>query len=256
MPQINLQNKVDHGINWNWENQHVSQSYDRGDGTTQDVSVYDIIESGTVLICAGPASMSAAVSRPGGLNGVRLVPIGLVEQATVAMSKPLSRIFEIGSKISYIIPGRTVGQIALARVMFDGPSLLKVLYQGEVSEDTQNGDKKYVRFSDGTTLNSAAPIGSGNIATNLASSFFDQPVGLGFFFRDRQNDTVSQLYFEGCRVSTHNLGIAANMNVLTESVSMEFVQCVPLITTGVKTDSIRVPGVLHDLPIIGSTNQG
>ena len=105
-----LSNKIDHTVNWDWENQHVNQSYD--DGSQKDVSVYDIIESGTVLIAAGPASLTAAtqVSVNGGTNnGFRLVPIGLVETATVAMSKPLSRIFEIGSKLSYIIPGRTVG---------------------------------------------------------------------------------------------------------------------------------------------------
>lgn len=253
MSQFSLANKTDHSINWDWENQHVSQAYDNDNGSAQEVSVYDIIESGTVLICAGPASMSAAVASANPKSGVRLVPIGLVEQATVAMSKPLSRIFEIGSKLSYIIPGRTVGQIALARVLFDGPSLLKVLYQGEVSEDEQNPDgTKSVTFSDNKTLIGAAPIGSGNIATNLASSFFDQPVGLGFFFKDRQNDMVSQLYFEGCRVSTHNLGISANMNVLTESVSMEFVQCTPLITLATKTDKLKGPsGTLYDTPIIG-----
>jgi hypothetical protein len=122
-----------------------------------------------------------------------------------------------------------------------------------VSEDAQRADgTKHVIFSDGKILTGAAPIGSGNIATNLASSFFDQPVGLGFFFKDRQNDMVSQLYFEGCRVSTHNLGISANMNVLTESVSMEFIQCVPLITLGIKQDKLKGPvGTLYDTPIIG-----
>jgi hypothetical protein len=170
------------------------------------------------------------------------------------MSKPLSRIFEIGSKLSYIIPGRTIGQIALARVLFDGPSLLKVLYQGEVSQDLQESTgRKTARFaSTGRTLNSAATIGSGNIAINLASTFFDQPIGLGFFFKDREDEMVSQIYFEGCRVSTHNLGIAANMNVLTESVSMEFVQCVPLVTMeerSVKTKDAS--NRLFDIPIIG-----
>ena len=257
MSKFKLANKVNHAINWDWETQHVNQAYDDRSGTAPaEVSVYDIIESGTVLICAGPASLTAALPPSGGggeTQGIRLVPIGLVETATVAMSKPLSRIFEIGSKLSYIIPGRTIGQIALARVLFDGPSLLKVLYQGEVQSDSQkDGGNKYAKFSDGKILNNASPIGSGNIAINLASTFFDQPVGLGFFFKDRQDDMVSQIYFEGCRISTHNIGIAANMNVLTESVSMEFIQCVPIIDTGSHTSSVRpVDGTLKDLPIIG-----
>lgn len=251
MSQFTLANKTDHTVNWDWERQHVDQAYDNGDGSAaKEVSVYDIIESGTVLIAAGPASLTAAVSNQSDTS-FRLVPIGLVETATIAMSKPLSRIFEIGSKLSYIIPGRTIGQIALARVLFDGPSLLKVLYQGEVQEDAQTTDGfKYAKFSSGNVLQNASAIGSGNIGINLASSFFDQPVGLGFFFKDRSDEMVSQIYFEGCRVSTHNLGIAANMNVLTESVSMEFVQCVPILTLSSKTDTIK-NGSLYDMPIIG-----
>ena len=252
MAQFELANQTDHTINWDWETQHVNQAYSETlTGQEKEVSVYDIVESGTVLICAGPASLTS-------LNvintGTRLVPIGLVETATIAMSKPLSRIFEIGSKLSYIIPGRTVGEIALARVLFDGPSLLKVLYQGEVIEDSQTSTgKKYAKFSNGKILNEASAIGSGSIAMNLASTFFDQPVGLGFFFKDRQSDVVSQMYFEGCSVSTWNIGIAANMNVLTESIRMEFVQCVPIITQAAHYTT--VPGAnnqIFDTPIVGS----
>jgi hypothetical protein len=247
---------TDHTASWDWENEHVSQSYT--DNTqSKDLSVYDIVESGTVLIAAGPASWSLAVENQGEENlGVRLVPIGLVETATIAMSKPLSRIFEIGSKLSYIIPGRTIGEIALARVLFDGPSLLKVLYRGEVMHDEQlpSGRKLTTFFSNKTKQVETQAIGSGNIAMNLASTFFDQPIGLGFFFKDRENENVSQMYFEGCRVSTWNLGIAANMNVLTESVRMEFVQCFPIVAAAAQSAIIRSSdsGRLFDIPLIGA----
>ena len=183
------------------------------------------------------------------------------------MNKPLSRIFEIGSKLSYLIPGRTVGEIALARVLFDGPSLLKVIYQGEVLQDSYWGadDTKRVEFSSGGkslgtpggNFQKVQPIGSGNIAMNLASSFFEQPVGLAFYFRDHENDDVGQIYFEGCRVSTYNMGISANMNVLTESIRMEFVKCTP-VTSGTDAITASLGDVrsaggagLPDLPIIG-----
>ena len=251
---------------WDWENKHVNQSY-TVKGESPEISISDIVESGTVLIAAGPADISAAVknSQGGALKGFRVVPIGLIENATIAMNKPLSRIFEIGSKLSYIIPGRTVGEIALARVLFDGPSLLKVIYQGEVYQDEYLGltDKKQVSFYssrsglDTSKAQIVQPIGSGNIAMNLASSFFEQPVGLAFYFRDQESSEVGQIYFEGCRVSTYNMGISANMNVLTESIRMEFVKCTP-VTSG--TDS-RTPSLgdidpqngagLPDLPIIG-----
>jgi hypothetical protein len=255
---------TDHTSGWDWENKHVSQSYGDNTGLSalKDTNIHDIVESGTVLIAAGPADLEVASSNSD--NGVRIVPIGLVESASIGMNKPLSRIFEIGSKLSYIIPGRTVGQIQLSRVFFDGPSLLKVLYAGEVTEDKWDGENKKAIFSSNENqaaslddANGMQPIGSGQVAMNLASTFFDQPVGLGFYFRDQENDDVGTIFFEGCRVGTYNMGISANMNVLTEAISMEFTQCVPVVSS---TASVAPAvdqtggdfGVLPDIPIIGT----
>jgi len=250
---------IDHTSGWDWENKHVSQAYVDPNPSAESFTINDIIESGTVLIAAGPADLDKASSRS---EGFRLVPIGLVETAQISMNKPLSRIFEIGSKLSYLIPGRTVGGISLSRVFFDGPSLLKAIYMGEVMEDEATKEKKKAKFtsnpyfergSTDETFQEFANIGSGNLAMNLASSFFDQPVGLSFFFKDQQNDTVGQTYFEGCRVSTYNLGISANMNVLTESINMEFIRCRPINTKG--TIATITKGTdLADLNIITSAS--
>jgi hypothetical protein len=235
--KFNLSDMVDHSGGWNWEDSHVAQAYSSPHGidSKASIAINDIIESGTVLIAAGPADLDKAVEN--GSEGVRIVPIGLIESAQISMSKPLSRIFEIGSKLSYIIPGKTVGGIGISRVFFDGPSLLKALYFGEVRSDYATEKNKYAKFVsnpnniDGEdSYQKFANIGSGNMAMNLASSFFDQPVGLAFYFKDQQNDEVGQIYLEGCRVSTYNIGISSSMNVLTEAVNMEFVRCRPILT--------------------------
>lgn len=240
--KINLESFVTHVGGWHWEDQHVSQSFINNTGISEkaSIAINDIIEAGTVLIAAGPSDLDAAAAHTGAdgvTAGFRVVPIGLIETAQISMNKPLSRIFEIGSYLSYIIPGRTVGGISLSRVFFDGPSIMKALYMGEVAADYAQKDKKYSKFvSNPYDPNGkaeyvpSANISSGNIAMNLASSFFDQSVGLAFFFRDRKSQDVGQTYFEGCTVSTYNLGISANMNVLTESVNMEFVRCRPILT--------------------------
>jgi len=238
---LDITTLTDHTGSWSWEDSHVSQAFNDPDATTtkDSISIHDIVESGTVLIAAGPADLTKAMENGSGDDGgFRLVPIGLVESAQISMNKPLSRIFEIGSKLSYIIPGRTVGGISLSRVFFDGPSLLKALYMGEVREDFATTDHKFAKFmsntytqgNDNDAYQAFANIGSGNLAMNLASSFFEQPVGLSFFFKDQQGDTVSQTYFEGCRVSTYNMGISSNMNVLSEQISMEFVRARPIVT--------------------------
>lgn len=254
-----LEALIDHSTAWDWQEAHVSQAYVTGDDVKGDaararaISINDIVESGTVLIAAGPADLDKAIAKS--KDGIRIVPIGLVETAQIGMSKPLSRIFEIGSQLSYIIPGRTVGGISLSRVFFDGPSLLKALYMGEVVADYATDRNKYAKFASSSIddYQKFANIGSGNLAMNLASSFFDQPCGLAFFFKDQGNDLVGQTYFEGCRVSSYNLGISANMNVLTEAVNMEFVRCRPINTANV--ESYTKGGSYADLNIVSPNEQ-
>ena len=231
---INRSVPTDHTAAWDWDSKHVAQAYNDDTGTVGykdgGTSINDIIESGTVLIAAGPADLDLASKN----GGIRIVPIGLIESAQISMNKPLSRIFEIGSRLSYIIPGRSVGGIGISRVFFDGPSLLKALYMGEVVADSSDGANKFAKFASTSGEDAGAKqfenIGSGNLAVNLASKFFDHPVGLAFYFRDAENSDVSQIYFEGCNVGSYSLGISANMNVLTESVNIEFVRCRPIVT--------------------------
>jgi hypothetical protein len=256
----NLESLIDHSAGWNWENAHVAQSFnsDTGIEYNKGISINDIVESGTVLIAAGPADLDVANS---GNAGVRIVPIGLLDSAQISMSRPLSRIFEIGSKLSYIIPGRVVGGIVMNRVFFDGPSLMKVVYAGEVKADYANTEKKFAKYASapygasGDDYQEFAHIGSGNLAVNLASSFFNQPVGLAFFFKDQQKDVVGQIYFEGCHISGYSFGVSASMNVLTESMNMEFVRCRPVITTTSSKYDRRKK--LADINIVSAkTNEG
>ena len=259
--KLELETLTDHTMEWDWENLHVAQSFvDSAVTGTEDnpetISINDIVESGTVLIAAGPADLDKANIK-GDDGGFRIVPIGLIETAQISMNKPLSRIFEIGSKLSYIIPGRTIGGISLTRVFFDGPSLLKALYMGEVRADYATEDEKFAAFQSTAkqTYQKFQNIGSGNVAMNLASSFFDQPVGLAFLFKDSQDDLVGQMYFEGCRVSTYNIGISAQMNVLTEAVSMEFVRCRPINTAASDTmDRTNPSKLLADINVVSASS--
>jgi len=249
--KLKISDISDHTWNWDWEDKHVMQSFSPPESGTdpkadQGISVHDIVESGTVLIAAGPADLDAATPDAGSQGsylGYRVVPIGLIETAQISLNKPLSRIFEIGSKLSYIIPGRTVGGISLSRVFFDGPSIMKAMYFGEVKADYADQGHKYAEMMSSPAYDANgqqvyekfANIGSGNMAMNLASSFFDNPMGLAFFFKDNQSDMVSQTYFEGCRISTYNLGISAGMNVLTEAINIEFIRVRPILTANSDT---------------------
>jgi hypothetical protein len=258
---LDIQSLTDKSSGWDFEKKHVSETVDALQQSTGNASklnqfgsIHDIVDSGSTLICAGPASLAKAYKDSKALGGVRVVPIGLVDMAQLSMNKPLNRIFEIGSKLSYIIPGKVVGGISLNRVFFDGPSLLKALYAGEVVKDSFDGENKVVQFSSDDVVkdHNFSPIGSNNIAANLFSGFFDQPFGLAFYFKDQDSERVGSLYFEGCRVGSYGMGIQAQMSVLQESVQIEFVNCVPLVDAIANNTTVRIADSLTDIPIIGS----
>jgi len=253
----------DHTTAWDWETKHVSQSFVDAQGNYQNTSVADIIDSGTVLLAAGPADLDLALQNTGGGStngGIRIVPVGLIESASVQQSRQLSTIFELGSKLRYIVPGRTIGAMMINRVLFDGDNLLKVLYGGEVYKDYADTKNKFVKFvsdpirTPGSTMPTRkfANIGSGHIAMNLASAFFNQPFGIAMYFKDQQNDLISEIYFEGCHVSAHSFGISAGANVLAESVNIEYVRVRPIITAGTLDGTIDQ---LTDSDIVGGWSE-
>lgn len=259
---LTLQDLTDKTAGWDFEKQHVSETVevlqDAGGNQaklTQFKSIHDIVDSGSTLICAGPADLAQAMAASGANGGVRIVPIGLVDMAQISMNKPLNRIFEIGSKLSYIIPGKTVGGISLNRVFFDGPSLMKMLYSGEVVSDEYIGldASKGVKFGSNSEVSNFSPIGSNNVAMNLFSDFFAAPFGLAFYFRDQNKQDVGAIYFEGCRISSYTMGIQAQMTVLQESVNLEFVNCRPIVDAVNNSATSRVDGSFTDIPIIGGT---
>jgi len=252
-----LSKMIDHTAAWNWEDEHVTNSYidDTADTVQNEIRSEDIVESGTVIICAGPANLTRAVKNTSvsSTGGIRIVPIGLIESAQISINKQLNRIFEIGSKVSYILGGRVIGGLSLNRVFFDGPSMLKVLYRGEVLEDSSTGaNNKKATFASTKQGEETfkSNIGSGNIAMNLDSAFFDKPLGLAFIFRDREGNTVGQIYFEECNVSSYGMGISANMNVLSESVSIEFTKIKPIVTAASSVSGTEGKSTLSDKNIV------
>jgi len=207
--------------NWNWE-EHVASRLVNKDGTSQEIAVQDFVEAGTVLIAAAPARVDPT-------QVFRAVPIGMIESAVVAHNKPLNRIFEIGSKMSYLIPGRGMGNMQISRVFFDGDSILKALYWGEVNNYVESADSYDVDFAssspgDSKTTKFAVRPWSKRLAVDLMNTFFDRAFGLVFYFCDSQKDTLGIMYFEGCMVSSHSIGITAAANVITEGVAIDFIR--------------------------------
>lgn len=230
--------------NWNFHNHHVQQEMLGG----------EFVSAETTLIAAGPPRLSDIGNGDTTVvddEGDQVFPIGVLENVGLSQSKQLQRIFEIGSSRSYFIPGRTIGSLTLGRVLYHGPSLLKVLYahykqtaageynfmhEGKGATENQGGVE--VPSSNATLLELPAlqqelhrvkfNPGYDDLWLNLASDIFNQPTGICIYFRNQLDMTVGAVYLEECYVQGHQMSISSGSVLLMEGVSLQFDQVRPI----------------------------
>lgn len=218
----------------------------------------DFLSAETVVLVAGPAKITGATS----VNN--LVPIGLVQNVQVSQSKQIQQMFEIGSKIPFFVPGRTVIQAAMSRVLFDGPSLMYAMYlrtngnsgskvlgipttyhpggspqipSAPYEQGTSGSTVPLITSTEGTTgdytvmddmTTNSFPSKPGRFFINLASEFFNKPAGLGFVLYDMQQQPYGAFYLEECYIQSHTFSVSAQQTVLMENVSMRSNKILPL----------------------------
>jgi hypothetical protein len=194
------------------------------------------------LLAAGPPRLANV----GGANFVNtglesgnadeiVFPIGVVQNFNVAHTRQFSRIFEIGSERSFWISGRTMGQMGLSRVMYHGPSLLRVLYAyyqdllpGSVTVPSVIGENNLGALTVANAHDVKIPPGYENLYLNLASDLFAQPVGIMAYFRDSNEETVGAVYMESCVIPNHTIATDANGTIIQEDVAVQFERALPV----------------------------
>lgn len=224
--------------NWKPLEQAVQPELLMQDGTTNKPNEASYLSGAYTMLAAGPPRLA----QMGGASGAASIaagsdfayPIGILQGVNLGQSKAWSRFFELGSQRSYFVAGRTMGQIQLNRVMYHGPSLLRMLY-AYYQDPVPESDPLFRPMFDNPaiTLNSAfkdikVPPGYENIFLNLASDLFDQPVGLLFYMRDTEENTVAMMYAEACTVTNHTWGVDAMSLVVQEGGSLQYERLVPV----------------------------
>jgi hypothetical protein len=213
------------------------------------------------LIAAGPprladagAAASLSVSAEGAAAGIGggdvAMPIGVVQNFNLSHNRQFSRFFEIGSERSYFMSGRTFGQIGLSRIMYHGPSLLRMLYAyyADSAPATFNAVFATSISPFANRHDVVVPPGYDNVFLNLASDLFHQPIGLMLAFKDSNESTMSQAYLEGCYVPTHTLASDAQGTIIQESAQIQFERLVPI-----RVDAVAlIAGVEADIDFSGS----
>lgn len=233
-------------LDWNWSGEHVQAEIQNG----------EYLSSEATLVLAGP-SRFVHLNSEGGLTNNSIIPLGLIQSMGFNQNRQLQRLFEIGSKRAYFVPGRHFAGFSMSRVMFYGPSLMRMLYAlAPISAQETPGIGPY-----GQKLNSdqndptATPIviptayrslfgneplraapGFGGTANednrdfyiNLSSELFNVPFGLVLVFKDTRNRPYGAVYLEECLIETHGTGVDANSVVISETVSGQFDTVTPI----------------------------
>ena len=161
-------------------------------------------------------------------------PIGVVQNFSLSHNMTVSRFYELGSVRSYFIPGRVMGQANLGRIMYHGPSLLRVLYAyyqdvvPPATIETMLGGISAATMPN--PHNVKITPGYENIYLNLASDLFTQPIGLLLMLKDNNEDTMAAVYLESCYIPNHSISTDAMGTIIQENVAIQFERAVPIAT--------------------------
>lgn len=238
-------------LNWNWAAEHVQAELVNG----------EYISAESTLLLAGPSRLEYLVGANSTIESVKsnLYPIGLVQNFMMAQNRFLTRLFEIGSKRAYFVTGRLAANFQVNRVLFFGPSLMRLLYslapgRSQGRQGFGGNDFKFIRQgTTGSSLESAnlvtpqlykdlfpdryllTPGYGGNqnednrdFFINLASDLFQIPFGISVIFKDAKNRPYGACYLQDCYIEAHSMGIDANNVVIAEGVNGQFDQVAPV----------------------------
>lgn len=234
-------------VNWNFATENVQTEIVNG----------EYVSSESTLVLGGPSKLShLAAGGPDALaQYTTMFPIGLLSNISVAQRRDLARLYEIGSKRAYFVPGRTFSSFQMGRVLFFGPSLLRMLYavapysrlgygtpftveNRPVTTPTEYGEL----FDVGTLagLRNAPGFGAPTASAenrdffiNLMSDLFSVPVGLCLLLKDGKNRPYGAAYLEDCYIESHAMGVDSNTIVISEGVSGQVGQVSPVQLVGI-----------------------
>lgn len=199
-------------------------------------AAYTMVAAGPPRLAniGGSAGAAATLSTAGAQDWA--LPIGVVQNVGLSHNRNFSRFWELGSERSFFISGRTTGQLQLSRVMYSGPSLLRMLY-GYYQDLIPPTIVPFVFANPGSSTvanphDVKIPPGYENIFLNLASDLFSQPIGLLLYLKDSNEDTIGAIYLEAAYVPSHQIATDAGGTVIQESVAIQFERAVPVAVRG------------------------
>jgi len=214
---------------WNFFNKNVQQGLTEG----------KYVNAAFTMLAAGPARLSAATTSNtvDGNNALQdadfIFPIGVIQSFNLGQQSSVMRLFEIGSERSYMIRGRTVGSLGLGRIMYHGPSLLRVLYA--TTSGSIKGDADSFANAQFNNLITGDQSGFGGMNAYTGEGENGKKDRYLKAMKDSNADIVGAFYFENCMINQHGFGTDAGGTIMTENAQITFERMIPL-----DTDSLDV----------------
>ena len=225
-------------LNWRFANENVQT----------ELTVGENVSSESTLILAGPSRLSMLSDTGDGgflASSNSLIPLGILQNFSMVQNQPVNRIFEVGSKRPYLVPGRSVANFNIARILFYGPSLIRLLYAlaperlvgsfgTPLNVDPDSSGQGVAElpaydalFPQGDLSGIPGYGGNDNennrdFYINLTSELFSVPFGMCVLFKSAQDQPYGATYLEDCYIESHQVGIDSNSVVMVETVSGQF----------------------------------
>lgn len=227
--------------NWRPYFQKVDNSSSLGEGR--------YVSGAFTMIAAGPPRLAAIGGVAAGSAALQAgpsnfaLPIGVVQNFNLSHNRSFSRFWELGSERSYFISGRTMAQAGFGRVLYHGPSLLRMMYAFYTDALPPTIIPSFgidpavatnaLAAGVGNAHNVKIPPGFENIFLNLASDLFSQPCGLLVYMKDSNEATVGAVYLEETYIPSHSIATDANGVVVQENVALQPERVVPVAVSAV-----------------------
>lgn len=219
--------------NWQPYSQKIDNSSALGEGRFAS-GAFTMIAAGPPRLSVVGGSTQAAASLGDAAGGSWALPIGVVQNFNLSHNKAFARFWELGSERSYFIAGRSVAQAGFGRVLYHGPSLLRMMYAfyaddlGPTTMTVVPGMDASIPGKLPNQHDVKIPPGFENIFLNLASDLFSQPCGLLVYMKDSNEKTLGSLYLEETYIPSHSIATDAQGVVIQEQVALQPERVVPV----------------------------
>ena len=192
------------GENGSWEENFRNKHVDTELQSTEFLSSY------RTVIYSRPASdeTKQQVGSLGSADASQFKAIGVVTAWSFAESRNIDRIFELGSDIPYLVPGYTMGQISIQRVMLNGSDVVNALYQGEQANSANT--KQENNTSNNTSMGSIKDI-----------TFPIDILFVAFSTNGNGKEKYSKV-FKNCQISSRSESVTAGQVIIAENVQIEY----------------------------------